>query len=336
MLRALLLGILAVSATAACKDAGDAPTVQPGVAAGKVLDLEGTVTATRGGTTRTLAKGSEVSGDDEIATAADGAVTIVLAHNNARWDLNANKRGKVGDSDAWTMAKQTGPVASVDEVTTAAGRHAEKTASTTGTTSEQSAPGRGVPSPPVAGAPPTEVAAVAKNEKADNANMVTSRTDSAPPKTPSKTISKSADAMVDRKEPAQEAEGGSREKTAPETLRAPVAVEDDFTPKGGSPSDGKGTSQAPRPGGSAPAPVPTPTISTQATEALHTHRAAILKCLEGDDAAATVSLIITLGKATFKVTGAKDDAKVSTCLRPIASKLSFESSKTPVRIQFKR
>ncbi len=45
MLRTLLVGILAVTAAAACSSKGDAPAAQPGVAAGKVVELTGTVTA---------------------------------------------------------------------------------------------------------------------------------------------------------------------------------------------------------------------------------------------------------------------------------------------------
>ncbi len=137
MLRTLLVGILAVTAAAACSSKGDAPALQPGVSAGKVLELTGTVTATRGTEVRTLAAGGEISSDDVIDTAAGSRVVILVAHNNARWDLGPNKHGKVGESLAWTAAKQDRPVTAVIEESSTAGAHAEKTAATTGTTTAE-------------------------------------------------------------------------------------------------------------------------------------------------------------------------------------------------------
>ena len=90
----------------ACKGGGsDAPAVQDGVAVGKVVEVTRKVTATRGGQTRTLDARSEVSGDDVVETAADGRVTIVLAHNNATWALGPGKKSKVSESPAWALAK---------------------------------------------------------------------------------------------------------------------------------------------------------------------------------------------------------------------------------------
>jgi len=134
MLRTLLAAILAVSAAAACGSKEDAPAATPGAPVGKVLEIDGTVTATRGTAVRTLTTGGEISTDDEIATAADGRVVILIAHNNARWDLGPNRTSRVNESLAWTAAKQAGPAAVVKEETSTAGRHAEKTAATTATT----------------------------------------------------------------------------------------------------------------------------------------------------------------------------------------------------------
>ena len=131
MLRAILVGLLTVSSAMACKGGGDAaPKVEPGVTVGKVVELVGTVTATRDGQTRTLDKTSAVSGDDVIATQGDGRVTILLAHNNARWDLGPNKHERVADSLAWGLARADQRATAVDETTTAAGRHAERSAAT--------------------------------------------------------------------------------------------------------------------------------------------------------------------------------------------------------------
>ena len=137
MLRTLLVGILAVTAAAACSGKGDAPAAQPGVSAGKVVELSGTVTATRGTVVRTLAAGGEISSDDVIDTAAESRVVILVAHNNARWDLGPNKHGKVAESLAWTAAKQDRPATAVIEESSTAGAHAEKTAATTGTTTPE-------------------------------------------------------------------------------------------------------------------------------------------------------------------------------------------------------
>ena len=129
MLRSILVGLLAASAVAACSHGGDGPpAVEPGVAVGKVVELTGTVTATRGTQTRTLDASSTVSGDDVITTSADGRVAIVLAHNNARWDLGPNKHERVADSLAWGLARVDHPADVVDVETTSAGRHAERSA----------------------------------------------------------------------------------------------------------------------------------------------------------------------------------------------------------------
>lgn len=134
MLRSLLLGIVTVSAVASCKGKEGGPAVQAGVTAGKVMELSGTVTAKRGTESRTLAAGNEVSGDDVIETSANSSVSIVLAHNNATWSLGPNKREKVADSMAWSLAKVDKPALAGVESTSAAGRHAEKAGANTGAT----------------------------------------------------------------------------------------------------------------------------------------------------------------------------------------------------------
>ena len=162
MVRAILLGLLAISAAAGCKGGGDsAPAVEPGKTVGKVVELEGTVRATRSGTTRTLAAGGEVSGDDVIETGADGRITIVLAHNNATWDLGPNKKEQVSASMAWTLAKSEGPAGTVDETTTAAGRHAERHAATGGESAAASARTERTTEEKAAAPPPAETTAAA-------------------------------------------------------------------------------------------------------------------------------------------------------------------------------
>jgi hypothetical protein len=152
MLRSILVGLLAISAVSACKGGGsDTPEVQPGVTVGKVVEITGTVTATRGSDTRTLDATSTVSGDDVIQTSGDGRVTILLAHNNAKWALGPNKKEPVAGSLAWKLAKADAPATEVDETTTAAGRHAERQAASGGAESG----GRSRESAPAADQAPT-------------------------------------------------------------------------------------------------------------------------------------------------------------------------------------
>ncbi len=129
MVRSILVGLLIVSGASACGGGGsDAPAVQPGAPVGKVVEVTGKVTATRGTATRDLDAASSVSGDDVITTAAGARVVILLAHNNATWDLGPNKHEQVSQSMAWKLAKVDAPAGQVDETTTAAGRHAERSA----------------------------------------------------------------------------------------------------------------------------------------------------------------------------------------------------------------
>jgi hypothetical protein len=145
MLRAVLIGLLAVSATSSCSGGGDTAKVAPGAVAGKVIEASGSVAATRGGSSRALAAGAEVFADDVIDT-ANGSVLILLHHNNARWAVESGQRTRVDESLAWKLAKQDGPTKRVDHTTSAAGREGERTAADTRATSAAAERG---------GAPPT-------------------------------------------------------------------------------------------------------------------------------------------------------------------------------------
>src|SRR5512143_2471703 len=107
LLRQVLTAALAVSAaTAAAAGCGSkgssAPAVEPGKPAGDVRELAGVVTARRGSEApRTLAVGDEVSGDDVIATGADGSVVIELRHNGVRWSRGPGQEKQVSMSVAW-------------------------------------------------------------------------------------------------------------------------------------------------------------------------------------------------------------------------------------------
>ena len=139
MLRAVLLGILAVSAAASCSKKADAPSAAVGVAAGKVVEITGKVDATREGKTRTLALGSGIFGDDQIATSADATVAIELFHNNAKWSVVSNKVARVDASLAWGLDKQEASKA-VEHNSAAAGRNAERSAADTSSTTGAQAP----------------------------------------------------------------------------------------------------------------------------------------------------------------------------------------------------
>jgi hypothetical protein len=124
----------------------------------------------RGGATRPLAVGAEIFGDDEVVVGADGSVGIDLAHNHARWTLEANRRGKVRESAAWTMAKVDAPAKPVEHATSAAGREGERTAGTSSTTESAAAPAPAEAAPAPAAAlprPATSAKPPAQNRRAD-------------------------------------------------------------------------------------------------------------------------------------------------------------------------
>ncbi len=139
MLRAVLLGVMSFAVVPACGSKSDAPAVQPGAVAGKVLEVTGEVKV---GTT-VLVVGSSVKTDDVIDTGTMGSVVIELAHNQARWELGPNNKKKPTESLAWTAAKAEGSAALTAEQTSAAGRPAERSAAD----STSSAPKSPPPSP---------------------------------------------------------------------------------------------------------------------------------------------------------------------------------------------
>jgi hypothetical protein len=109
---------------AACGGKGSAA---PGPA-GEVVQATGSVTATRAGAAaRALAAADTVFSDDTIATGADGAVLIRLAHNGAVWSIGPGESRRVDQSAAWRAPKGGGTLfAGTDEDrTVAAGRHDE-------------------------------------------------------------------------------------------------------------------------------------------------------------------------------------------------------------------
>lgn len=141
MLRALWFGlVVAIAPMAACSKDTATPAVAAHEPVGKVVAISGKVEAIRGGQTRVLAMDAPVFGDDEVIVGADGSVGIDLAHNNARWSLEAGRRGKIRESVAWTMAKVDTPAKPVEHATSAAGREGERNAATSATTETGTAP----------------------------------------------------------------------------------------------------------------------------------------------------------------------------------------------------
>ncbi len=197
VLSALVLAI----AVPACGKGGAEVEVIAGAPAGDVTEVAGTVTATRAGQVRPLRVGDAVSGDDVIATAADGRVTIALRHNHVPWSLGPGASRRVADSAAWRAPEGANVADVTDTVSGAAGRHAERTAADTIATA--GAPAR-------AAVVPTE-GEVAEKRFASREEPVGTKLESPPPPPPDP-----ADGPADRP-------GGGRPD--PTGGRAPVEVE---------------------------------------------------------------------------------------------------------------
>jgi hypothetical protein len=183
MLRAVLLGVLSLTIGASCKGK-DSPTSQVGVAAGKVIELSGNVTLHHGADARPLAKGDMVEGDDVIETGADGNVQIELAHNNATWELGANKKVKVRESLAWNEAKKDKSAKAVEQDSAAAGRHAERNAADTTVSAAAPAATEAMPAPAAAptAPPPAAAAPVAKKDMEEKQDKKKAAPPPAPPR----------------------------------------------------------------------------------------------------------------------------------------------------------
>lgn len=101
------------------------------VTAGKVVEVQGSVSATRGDEKRSLAADADVFPDDVIETGAGASIVIRLAHNNVDWSLQDGLAMRVDKSAAWRAPKkQEAPALARDEEdeSVAAGRNADKEA----------------------------------------------------------------------------------------------------------------------------------------------------------------------------------------------------------------
>lgn len=119
-------------AASACKS-DEAPKTSAAAStavAGTVLDVKGSVSVAG----KPLAKGDTVTADAMIDTGADSSVTILLAHNDVKLELGANKHVRVNESIAWKAPKRVEPGAGPDDSTESAGRPAERNAAETSVT----------------------------------------------------------------------------------------------------------------------------------------------------------------------------------------------------------
>lgn len=318
MLRAVLLGLLVVSSACSKSSTESAAKVQPGVAAGKVLEAKGSVQVKRADATKPLAVGDTVEGADIVITGADGSVVIELAHNSARWELGANKQQKVSESIAWKATKATAE--EVEHATAAAGRPAERSAA--GTVAMAADEGAAAPAPEAAPAPaaepepdltpkggsappverkrvrraPAKAAAAAPVE--EEANEADDDEAPAPRTTRGATMKKSADAPVAAAAPA-----------APqaETASAPVAEKPRVIARSIDPVSG---------------------LLAQKGDALH-------KCVATHGAKAAVSLTVevTDGKATVKLASKEAvSAALDKCIKGVVGGINFSGSGKTTRV----
>ena len=122
--------VLAAFAGAVPAGCGRGDAEAPAGPAGRVVELDGKVSATREGqASRPLHDGDPIFPDDTVETAERAEVTILIAHNGARWSLAGGKSRRVDRSPAWRAepGQRSGSAFDDDEAlpTSSAGRHSE-------------------------------------------------------------------------------------------------------------------------------------------------------------------------------------------------------------------
>jgi len=132
--------VIAFVVLLACSKRDAADVAAP---AGKVVEVAGTVSATRNGASRKLAVADQIFSDETVDTGSDGSVTIELSHNHARWAMEPGQKKRVDESAAWKLAEQSGSAVAIDHATSAAGRNAERTAAETQATAGATGGGAG-------------------------------------------------------------------------------------------------------------------------------------------------------------------------------------------------
>jgi hypothetical protein len=304
MLRVVLVAVLSVSVVA-CKSESEAPKAQPGVAAGKVLEVSGTVMLRQADVARPLGEGDTVEGDDVVETGADGSVVIELSHNLARWELGASRKAKVRESTAWGLAKKSGDVKAVEQDSAAAGRHAERSAAETGVSAS-------VEPAPAAAAPAAEAAPMPAPPPAPPPRKTSapSRGRAAPP------------AALD------DVGGGVVEKRSSGAVKGGAGAAP--TTRAGVTSDGAATVT-----GKLEA-APSPALANRAAhEVVLRNRKAIQACLTKDMPAVALRITVAVdGTAAVIVEGKTDvpDA-VNRCVTSAIDKLTFASAAARVSIE---
>lgn len=341
MLRALLLGVLAVSASACGKSSTESSAkVVPGQAAGKVLEVKGSVQVKRGAETKPLAVGDSVEATDVVVTGADGSVAIELAHNSARWELGPNKEQKVSSSIAWNATKATAE--EVDQATAAAGRPAERSAAgTVAMAGEGAAPAE--PAPAAAEMAPAPAAAPAA-EKAEP-DMAPKGGGGAPPERTRRRAAPKAAATAD----VEEVASADDEAPTPRTRRGAVMKKTDSSadavasaesakapppppPPGGDAGGGGGTTRGGKVGVMARSADP---VASAASAALGAKSAALGKCMADAGAKDEVTMTITIanGKPSVKlVSKAAISAGLDKCLKTVVAGVTFTGTTTITKI----
>ncbi len=284
MLRAVLVGLLAVSATSSCGGGGDTEKVAPGAVAGTVLEASGSVAATRHGASRALAAGAEVFADDLIDT-ANGSVVILLRHNNARWAVEGGQRLRVDESLAWKLAKQDGPAKVVDHASSAAGREGERAAADTRATAE---------SAKAVGAAAPEGAAVSG-----------AAAQPAPIPPPADTGAEAKPAPS----PSPPDSDGVASKATGDAPPAPPRTAGDKAVKGG-------------PGGGGPARSAARSPEGQLRSALEARRAELRRC--AGRLALTLVVRVDQGAPRIELGGAAASAQVRACLERVVQRIPMD------------
>ena len=156
---AAVAGFVVVGGLAACSEASSGPEVAKDAVAGTVTAVAGTVTAegVLSEPPRTLTVDSPIYRDDKILTTAGASVTIVLAHNGARWEIGEGQTHTVSKSVAWRAPKGASGDSldnKVNDTTAAAGRHSEREAAQGGSTAIANAPSQAVEAASAAEAEP--------------------------------------------------------------------------------------------------------------------------------------------------------------------------------------
>lgn len=332
MWRALLFGgVLAVSISACGKsDTKTSAKVAPGVAAGKVLEVKGSVTFKRGDETTPLAAGAIVEGADVVITGADGNVVIELAHNSARWELGPNKQTKVSESIAWKAQKATAQ--EIDQATAAAGRPAERNAAGTIATAGETE-GAAAPAPPAEAAmatPPRDEAA-----KADKPDMIAKGGAAPPPRRRPSAPAKAAPPAPPPPPPAdvesddnapRRTRGAQKKEAAPMAPPTPGSAE---TARAAPPAPGGsiGASGTGAGGGGIGATLPAGLVAAKAAQ-LH-------KCMVDNSVKEDVSLIVNVvdGKATVKLSSKSAvSAGLEHCVKSVIGGITFAGSAKVTRV----